>query len=381
MVQTQTGVAVLLDLENLYWGLHNNYGVDFNPLQIMEIALQHGEVIYAKAFANLDEMPSNMKGRLDAAGFDTVHVPRERGKSYTDFEILVDIFQTVVDNINISKYILATGDGHFRKVIAKLRHRLHKDVIIVGIKGTINSSLYDAVGPDNVIELGPTTCGANGSKIDESLIAEEMVKYIHMVHDKFPALTFKNTVKHFATHITARKNGVPVPESSAHHALVKLINRQIVIQEEVPYNGTISRIIRLNYEHPFVIKLLQLQPDANASNHLNVDTSPVTDMNRQKHLKQNYIKYLSRAEQEYQFLTFLRTAQAFYHYSGNNGFSITENEARNMLSNLIREGLVKQELSKFNGSEVKTIKLNRSHPEVIELLGTEFTEKSSLGNI
>src|SRR5882762_6658468 len=58
-------------------------------------------------------------------------------QSTVDLNMLMDIIETVFDRPTISTFVLMTGDKDFTRISARLKLRLNKTVIVVGIPGTI----------------------------------------------------------------------------------------------------------------------------------------------------------------------------------------------------------------------------------------------------
>ena len=75
--------------------------------------------------------------------------------------MVLDIIDTALDRENIDTYILMTGDRDFLRVVNRLRNRLGKRVIIVGVHGAISQDLQEAA--DEVLYLDPPAGRTSGS--------------------------------------------------------------------------------------------------------------------------------------------------------------------------------------------------------------------------
>ncbi len=73
-------------------------------------------------------------------------------QSTVDLNMLMDIIETVFDRPNISTFILMTGDRDFTRICARLKLRLNKRVVVVGIPGTVSRDLISAA--EQFIPLG-----------------------------------------------------------------------------------------------------------------------------------------------------------------------------------------------------------------------------------
>jgi hypothetical protein len=66
--------------------------------------------------------------------------------------MLMDIIETVFDRPSINTFILMTGDRDFTRICARLKLRLNKRVIVVGVPGTVSRDLVSAA--EQFIPLG-----------------------------------------------------------------------------------------------------------------------------------------------------------------------------------------------------------------------------------
>jgi hypothetical protein len=90
-------------------------------------------------------------------------------QSTVDLNMLMDIIETVFDRPNISTFVLMTGDKDFTRISARLKLRLNKNVIVVGIPGTVSRDLISSAnqfvplipgGPGTPISPGSGMTGA-----------------------------------------------------------------------------------------------------------------------------------------------------------------------------------------------------------------------------
>jgi uncharacterized LabA/DUF88 family protein len=65
-------------------------------------------------------------------------------QSTVDLNMLMDIIETVFDRPNISTYILMSGDRDFTRIAARLKLRLNKHVIVIGVPGSVSRDLIAA---------------------------------------------------------------------------------------------------------------------------------------------------------------------------------------------------------------------------------------------
>ncbi len=73
-------------------------------------------------------------------------------QSTVDLNMLMDIIETVFDRPSITTFVLMTGDRDFTRICARLKLRLNKRVIVVGVPGTVSRDLISAA--EQFIALG-----------------------------------------------------------------------------------------------------------------------------------------------------------------------------------------------------------------------------------
>jgi uncharacterized LabA/DUF88 family protein len=87
---------------------------------------------------NTGHMPA-----ISASGTSTI-VQSTVVQSTVDLNMLMDIIETVFDRPTISTFVLMTGDKDFTRISARLKLRLNKTVIVVGIPGTVSRDLISS---------------------------------------------------------------------------------------------------------------------------------------------------------------------------------------------------------------------------------------------
>ncbi len=73
-------------------------------------------------------------------------------QSTVDLNMLMDIIETVFDRPSITTFVLMSGDRDFTRICARLKLRLNKHVIVVGIPGTVSRDLISAA--EQFVPLG-----------------------------------------------------------------------------------------------------------------------------------------------------------------------------------------------------------------------------------
>src|SRR5229473_2102322 len=102
---------------------------------------------------NTGQMPA-----INASGSNTI-VQSTVVQSTVDLNMLMDIIETVFDRPTISTFVLMTGDKDFTRISARLKLRLNKTVIVVGIPGTVSRDLISSANQFVPLVPGGSTGG------------------------------------------------------------------------------------------------------------------------------------------------------------------------------------------------------------------------------
>src|SRR6266516_5458212 len=102
---------------------------------------------------NTGQMPA-----INASGTSTI-VQSTVVQSTVDLNMLMDIIETVFDRHTISTFVLMTGDKDFTRISARLKLRLNKTVIVVGIPKTVSRDLINSANQFVPLVPGGNTGG------------------------------------------------------------------------------------------------------------------------------------------------------------------------------------------------------------------------------
>src|SRR6266702_1226171 len=102
---------------------------------------------------NTGQMPA-----INMGGSSTI-VQSTVVQSTVDLNMLMDIIETVFDRPTISTFVLMTGDKDFTRISARLKLRLNKTVIVVGIPGTVSRDLISSANQFVPLVPGGNTGG------------------------------------------------------------------------------------------------------------------------------------------------------------------------------------------------------------------------------
>ena len=244
-MSTVDKVAVFIDFENIQYSYHNRYGANPDPQELIRIAQRYGNVVHAKAFADFQQPHlRRMMGQLRTASIECSDVPAEvrgtRIKDYADFAMLEDIYQTYLDRDDIRTFVLMTGDGHFASTVAKLRVRFQRDVVVVGVKGSVSQELWASATTVHELE-GPST---------RPVSDEELIRALDSGEKTLPFVG----VSQFAKHVSSTTGCSPV---EVRKTIDRLLGEGLVEEFVREYGGYPTRAVRLVRTHPRVEEILR----------------------------------------------------------------------------------------------------------------------------
>jgi Protein of unknown function DUF88. len=210
-------------------------------MELIHIALDYGQITFARAYGDF-EKNVYIKGevpKLRAASFEVVHTRTElvggKEKSFTDFKILEDLFVFKEENRDVQTVVLATGDGHFSNIVARMKIRDGRKVVVAGVRGSISRELQMAAGKEDVMEI---------SGFEYEVDLEHLKKFISAQEERYRYLTFIRTA-----HAYAENLNVPVEHRDFYQkkiigAMNKLIDAGELEQLKIVRNDIPVNIIR-----------------------------------------------------------------------------------------------------------------------------------------
>ncbi len=181
-------------------------------------------------------------------------------QSTVDLNMLMDIIETVFDRPSINTYVLMTGDRDFTRICARLKLRLNKRVIIVGVPGTVSRDLISAAsqfiplgGPMNFSRVG---AGRNDYIAQGPVEPDEpgFIQFLDYI-DSHWAWRTVGGVANFIGDPYNPKNRFRgrLTRDTARDLLRECIDRNILIATTDPVGG---ESLRLNRSHPAVESVL-----------------------------------------------------------------------------------------------------------------------------
>jgi uncharacterized LabA/DUF88 family protein len=249
-----TEVAAFVDFENIRYSTINALGREPDPLTWRDKALDYGLMAVARAYADFDQHPPQVRTRLDVAGFESQHYPakraidqqgREKIVSRSDLNFALDIINTALARPDIRTFLLFTGDKDFIRVVTTLRNRLGRRVVICGVPGSISPDLVAAAGEEDPLAFGPVP------DVDIEVI-RAIDRYVRQLHEGFVP-----TQSHMSRTLWRFLDRNLLPSEHIEAKVMELLRKGILTKRQT-LNGQNQELIttELNAEHPLVQEAL-----------------------------------------------------------------------------------------------------------------------------
>jgi uncharacterized LabA/DUF88 family protein len=249
MVKLDTEVALFIDLENIATSLWKSIGQQPNPARLIEHAKQYGRITLARVYADFTtEGFHHMESAFRNANIEPFQCPAKvRGESVqstVDMNMVIDMYEAAQDRPTIETFVVMAGDSDYVRVVARLRHRFDKKVIVAAVPGSVSRDLIEAAGIEDPLEAAVVTSD------DEAEIIRILVQYEDSRYEGVLP-TFRNAadyVKHPANHIDP---------SIVESVLNELVQRGVLVQTlEETREGQPIRTTRLDRSNPEVAEAL-----------------------------------------------------------------------------------------------------------------------------
>ncbi|MFN8635263.1 MAG: NYN domain-containing protein [Chloroflexota bacterium] len=258
-------VAAFVDLENIRYSMLNRWHQEPDPLAWRDKARSYGLIGIARAYADYEQHPPQLRQRLNVAGFEAEHYPvkryrdrdgTERIRSIADLHMVIDIVDTALGRPNIDTFLFFTGDGDFIRVVAMLRNRLGKRVVICGVPETTSRDLVIAAGEEDALEVSEVV---SSPEVDAALIVR-IEEYERSLYGGFLP-----TQGNLIAWLKQRLEVGLLPSEQIDGKILEFIRQGVLYKQlETSSRGKTLTTTRLRRDHPSVERILGrmvLDPD------------------------------------------------------------------------------------------------------------------------
>jgi uncharacterized LabA/DUF88 family protein len=250
-------VAAFVDLENIRYSMLNRWHQEPDPLAWRDKARSYGLIGIARAYADFDQHPPQLRQRLSVAGFEAEHYPvkryrdrdgSERIRSIADLHMVIDIVDTALGRPNIDTFLFFTGDGDFIRVVAMLRNRLGKRVVICGVPETTSRDLVVAAGDEDPLDVSEVV---SSPEVDAALITR-IDEYEQSLYGGFLP-----TQGNLIAWLKQRLEVGLLPSEQVDGKILEFIRQGILYKQlETSSRGKTLTTTRLRRDHPTVERVL-----------------------------------------------------------------------------------------------------------------------------
>ena len=189
--------VVFVDYEYLYISFMRLYSTAPMLNEIFQELKSAGRITKIYVFGDFTKPElSQERNRVRTLTSNIIDCGNETGvlkKDYTDFIMLDNIYQELIQNKQVKQFIFFTGDGHFSSAATFLRNYMDKVVGVYGIAGTLSRQLRDCSSWTK--EMAPV-------EGDDLEYRGNLLKNFRFAADRGMCPTFMKTVEH-----TVRKYG------------------------------------------------------------------------------------------------------------------------------------------------------------------------------
>lgn len=247
-------VAAFVDFENIRYSTINSFGQEPNPISWRDKALSYGLMAVARAYADFDQHPPNMRMKLDVAGFEAQHYPakrtsdaqgREKIQSRADLNFVIDVINTALTRPDIETFLLFSGDKDFIRLVTTLRNRLGKRVIICGVPGSISPDLVAAAGTEDPLQI------VQSVDVDRQVI-QAIDTYVRQLHSGFVP-----TQSHMSRTLWRFLDRTILPSEHIEAKVMEFLRKGILSKRQT-VNGQGQELVttELNPQHPLVLEAI-----------------------------------------------------------------------------------------------------------------------------
>lgn len=188
-------VALFVDLENITTALWKNFQQGPDPFAWVAKVRKYGPMSFARAYGDMSQPHlARLESELRAAGIETFNCPvKQRGdrtQSTVDANIIIDLYEVAMDRPGIRTFVLMAGDSDYVRVVARLRNRLTRDVVIAGVPGSVSRDLIRAGTSEDPVE--PTEAPVQQ---DDSEVIRLIARFEDSLHSGYVP-TFNGILKY-----------------------------------------------------------------------------------------------------------------------------------------------------------------------------------------
>jgi hypothetical protein len=132
-------IGILWDIENVTPPVGANY-----VQSVIEAVCKEGRLSYAMAFGDWNENSiKNIANELVLNNFELIHIPKSKvvKKNNSDFALIAHGVELIFQYPHIERYVLISGDGHFRSLLLSLKKHGKETWVICDVNNNASEEL------------------------------------------------------------------------------------------------------------------------------------------------------------------------------------------------------------------------------------------------
>jgi uncharacterized LabA/DUF88 family protein len=246
--------ALFVDLENIATSMWNTYQQAPDPLKWVEKVRTYGLMGFARAYGDFSQpFLGRLEPRIRVAGIEPFHCPvkirDDRAQSTVDINVAIDLYEVALDRTGTDTFVLMAGDRDYVRIVARLRNRLGKRIVIASVPGSVSRDLVLAAGHEDPLDPVEFELDREG----EMALIRVINRYeISRKPGVYPIFRF------MADFIRHPNNANLIDPNVVDGKLNEFIEREILVQEMVDLpDGRSLRLTKLNRDHPIVEEALE----------------------------------------------------------------------------------------------------------------------------
>jgi hypothetical protein len=247
-------VALFIDLENIvtsFWKIHQQ------PPDIptwLDRVRKYGTLSFGRAYGDFSQSSiSALESDLRIFGIDKFDCPvKQNGQSTVDGNIIMDLYEVALDQPSVKTFVLMAGDSDYIRVVAKLRQRMDKEIVIMGVRGSVSRDLIRAGSIEDTIDPVALNDPATLKAVDEA----HLIKLINQYEASRREGTL-TTFRYLSQYLSDPRNAHIIDPRYINAKLNELVASGILVQEISKFeDGGEIRITKLDRTNPAVLAAL-----------------------------------------------------------------------------------------------------------------------------
>jgi uncharacterized LabA/DUF88 family protein len=243
---------LFIDLENIVTSLWKIHQQKPDVSAWLDKVRKYGNLAFGRAYGDFSQGSLNvLESDLRIFGIDKFDCPvKQNGQSTVDSNIIMDLYEVALDQPHVRTFVLMAGDSDYIRVVAKLRQRMDKEIVIMGVRGSVSRDLVRAGSIEDTLEPMAER------PIDEG----RLIRLIDQYEASRRPGTYP-TFGYMSQYVSNPRNADIISPLLVQAKLNNLVADGVLAQNMVQLDDDREiRVTRLDRDHPTVIEALGPPP-------------------------------------------------------------------------------------------------------------------------